>query len=501
MELLFNPLKHPILLTQPRRLTPFSAWHKHIPAALLLADLLEPSVFVELGTHYGDSYCAFCQAVQELQLGTHCYAVDTWQGDTQTGFYGPEVLADLRAHHDPLYGTFSTLVQSTFDEALNHFKDRTVDLLHIDGYHTYEAVKHDFECWFGKLSDRAVILLHDINVRERDFGVWRLWEEVSPRFPHFDFSHGHGLGILAVGSEQPAEFEALLAMSEEERIRTRNLMFQLGSRLELDTRIAVPEKKQIIDNLEAKMREKEEIEQDLSAQVAQQEQALQVLKQRLEEKERTIQSLQQTVKEQTEHLDALVARIEFLTARESELRAMFLDAHTQIAERDNEIQRLRRESNSPLREVETASTYIQYQQLIGRIQEAVKDTLPPAAKVIVVSKGDDGLLNLHGREGWHFPQNPDGVYAGYYPADSAAAIAHLEALRASGGEYLLFPRTAFWWFDHYAGFKLHLEQHYQEMADNNDVCRIFSLRKDIARRPPVTTVRVKTKKRMKTAKL
>lgn len=132
MEHLFNPLDHPILLAQPRRLTAFSAWHEHIPAAMLLVDLLRPETFVELGTHYGDSYCAFCQAVQELRLGTQCYAVDTWQGDPQTGFYGPEVLADLRLRHDPLYGNFSVLVQSTFDEALAHFGDGTIDLLHID---------------------------------------------------------------------------------------------------------------------------------------------------------------------------------------------------------------------------------------------------------------------------------------------------------------------------------------------------------------------------------
>ncbi|MGH9268100.1 MAG: class I SAM-dependent methyltransferase, partial [Acidimicrobiales bacterium] len=116
----FNPLDHPIVFTPPRRLTPFSVWHGHIPAAMLLVDLLRPEAFVELGTYYGDSFCAFCQAVGDLGLATRCYAVDTWEGDPQGGFYGPEVLADLREHHDALYGGFSRLIQSNFDEALSH---------------------------------------------------------------------------------------------------------------------------------------------------------------------------------------------------------------------------------------------------------------------------------------------------------------------------------------------------------------------------------------------
>src|SRR5687767_7598454 len=108
---LFNPLCHAMCLSRPNRLT-MSAWTQHVPFGMLLVDLLRPSTVVELGAHYGVSYCAFCQAVRELGLDTRCYAVDSWKGDAQAGFYGPEVLADLREHHDPLYGGFSRLIQS-----------------------------------------------------------------------------------------------------------------------------------------------------------------------------------------------------------------------------------------------------------------------------------------------------------------------------------------------------------------------------------------------------
>jgi glycosyltransferase involved in cell wall biosynthesis len=196
----FNVFSLSGVFRAPRRLTDVDCWHRHIPFAFAVVEILRPGLFVELGTHKGDSYCAFCQAVDESGLGTACYAVDSWEGDEQAGYYGSEVLEDLRAYHDPLYGRFSSLVKSLFDDALPYFEEGTVDLLHIDGCHTYEAVKRDFDAWLPKVSDRGIVLLHDTAVREREFGVWKLWEEIRRAgMPHFEFPFGNGLGVLAPG--------------------------------------------------------------------------------------------------------------------------------------------------------------------------------------------------------------------------------------------------------------------------------------------------------------
>jgi len=192
----------------PERLAA-SAWLEHLPFAFWIIDAARPRMIVQLGTHYGTSYCAFLQAVQHLELDTSCYAVDTWKGDPQTSFYGEDVYAEFRAYHDRRHAAFSTLIRSTFDEAAKHFADSSIDLLHIDGYHTYEASKHDFETWLPKLSRRGVILFHDINVREGEFGAWRLWKELCAQYPSFDFLHGFGLGILGVGEDLPRDIRWL----------------------------------------------------------------------------------------------------------------------------------------------------------------------------------------------------------------------------------------------------------------------------------------------------
>jgi glycosyltransferase involved in cell wall biosynthesis len=301
--MLFNPLDHPIVFSSPRRLTPLSAWHEHIPFAMCFTDLLKPSMLVELGTHYGDSYCAFCQAVQELNLSTRCYAIDTWEGDPQTGFYGPEVLASLREHHDPLYSGFSTLIKSTFDAALSHFSDGTIDLLHIDGYPTYDVVHHDFDSWFPKMSVRGVVLFHDTNVRERDSGVWKFWEEIKAQYLHFEFVHGHGLGVLAVGQKQSEDLRVFFGAQSAELQKIRNFFFQIGLHLTVKTEHHVQLEAERAHFLteSARLNESLRVQEQALAKKAQQQRQLQVEREQLIQRAgqlgAAIQAQQQTLAE------------------------------------------------------------------------------------------------------------------------------------------------------------------------------------------------------------
>lgn len=113
--------------------------------------------------------------------------------------------------------------------------------------------------------------------------------------------------------------------------------------------------------------------------------------------------------------------------------------------------------------------------LIRRLQEVVDGSVPADATVLVVSRGDDALLDLGGRRTGHFPQADDGTYAGYHPADSEEAIGHLELLRARGAEYLVVPGPSLWWLDHYEGFGRHLERAYAAVAGDHESGLVFAL--------------------------
>ena len=218
------PLWTPKLLDKP------STWWGHVPFAFWVTEASNPGTLVELGTHHGISYAAFCEAVARCGLATRCYAINSWKGDNHAGFYGNDVYERLRAFHDQNYASFSALIRSDFDAACRYFDDASIDLLHIDGFHTYDGVRHDFETWRTKLSARGVVLFHDTNVRQDDFGVWRLFKELSESFPSFEFLHAYGLGVVAVGPEAPEAVKRLCELSESPDIAAvRHAFSSLGS--------------------------------------------------------------------------------------------------------------------------------------------------------------------------------------------------------------------------------------------------------------------------------
>jgi len=221
---------------EPDRLVHPAGWVEHIPFAFWIVDALRPQRFVELGTQSGNSYAAFAQSVAALGLPTACYAVDTWRGDEQTGAYPEEVFTRWREYHDRRFSAFSTLIRATFDEAVTRFADGTIDLLHIDAYHTIDAARRTFATWLPKMSRRGVVLIHDINVKEKDSGSWQLWHEVERIYPSFSFLHGSGLGVLGVGRDLPERVDWLLNPRIDEAgelAQIRRFFSHLGQRIGL----------------------------------------------------------------------------------------------------------------------------------------------------------------------------------------------------------------------------------------------------------------------------
>jgi hypothetical protein len=188
-------------------------WLENSVLAFWLVKTLRPDVIVELGTDLGFSYMVFCQAVKHLGLRTKCYAVDLWLKDKFFNYNCEDGFTFVTKYSMEHYNDFSVIIRSSFDDASHKFGNNEIDLLHIDGTHTYDAVKNDFEKWIDKMSDKGVILFHDINViwEEYDFGVWSFWNEIREKYPSFSFYVGPGLGVLGVGKDLPEPIKYLLS--------------------------------------------------------------------------------------------------------------------------------------------------------------------------------------------------------------------------------------------------------------------------------------------------
>jgi glycosyltransferase involved in cell wall biosynthesis len=295
----------------PERLGRHSAWWGHVPFALWLVANGAPRLLVELGTHHGVSYAAFCEAVLRRRLAARCYAVDAWTGDPHSGAYEEEVYADLKGFHDRRYGSFSQLLRTSFDEACGAFADGTIDLLHIDGYHTYDSVRHDFDTWRPKLSDRAVVLFHDSNERREDFGVWRFLAQLRQEVPVFEFLHAHGLGVAAVGAHAPDAAKRLCGLAvEADIVAVRERFSLLGARWEV-----VQEKSEIYahaDRLQTRARSLEEAVGQKEAEAHAQAQAHAQREAELRALEATVAQMKAQVEASRSEMQRLVTELEEL---------------------------------------------------------------------------------------------------------------------------------------------------------------------------------------------
>lgn len=188
-----------------------TAWLGHIPFLFSLMEVLRPRRYVELGTHAGASFFAACQHMRSNGNYGEGVAIDLWTGDHQSGLYEETVFEGFKLRLNQHFSGIGRFIRGYFSEAAPCFEDGSIDLLHIDGLHTYEAVKEDYDTWRPKLTEAGVIIFHDTNEYQTDFGVWQFFEEIRNEAPvSFQFRHGHGLGVMAFGTPETNPAMALL---------------------------------------------------------------------------------------------------------------------------------------------------------------------------------------------------------------------------------------------------------------------------------------------------
>ncbi|QKK06799.1 MAG: hypothetical protein HND58_00560 [Planctomycetota bacterium] len=198
-------------------MNPVWPWGGHRRFAYDLVRWMRPGRIAELGVHWGTSFFTFAQAMKDGRMkDTELIGVDTFEGEEHAGKYGSEVLDTVRRIVKASFPKQSiTLHQMFFADALPLVADESVDLIHIDGLHTFEAVKEDFETWLPKLAPDGVMLFHDV-APDTGYGSTDYWNQLSTQHPSFAFDHSWGLGVLFPKGD--ARFQALEALGLTDKL-------------------------------------------------------------------------------------------------------------------------------------------------------------------------------------------------------------------------------------------------------------------------------------------
>jgi predicted O-methyltransferase YrrM len=132
------------------------------------------SSICEIGSYIGASACCFGAAMSARNANGVIICIDTWNNDAMTEGLRDTYL-EFRTNTDPYVKHitpvrgFSTQVLERVRELTNH-----IDLLFIDGDHSYEGCKNDWEAYKGFLRPGSIVVFHDWGWAD---GVRRVVEE------------------------------------------------------------------------------------------------------------------------------------------------------------------------------------------------------------------------------------------------------------------------------------------------------------------------------------
>ena len=166
-----------------------SAWVGHEKFAEWLVNRIQPEVTVDLGVDYGFSLFALALP----KIGT-VYGIDSFEADAHAGHHADnyDVVMDFKEKHN---FTNVEVIKGWFSEIAETW-DKPIDILHIDGLHTYEAVTQDWINWSKFVKPTGVIIMHDV-ISFPELGLF--FNQIAA--PKAFFAHSAGLGI-AVMDEQ-----------------------------------------------------------------------------------------------------------------------------------------------------------------------------------------------------------------------------------------------------------------------------------------------------------
>lgn len=176
-----------------------SAWKGHEDFAIDLIQKLQPKTIVDLGVDYG--FSTFAMALPGIGK---VYGIDWFQGDEYAGQRNTykDVLDELAKQNLPnveiIKGDFSVIADPW---------NKPIDILHIDGDHSFEAISQNFSDWAGLVKRNGVIMMHDTCSFKETVGKFFAQIPDWKYFKH-NFEHSHGLGVV---TESEATFQTIMS--------------------------------------------------------------------------------------------------------------------------------------------------------------------------------------------------------------------------------------------------------------------------------------------------
>jgi predicted O-methyltransferase YrrM len=143
---------------------------------------MKPSVCVEIGSARGRSTCYIAMALKENGRGT-VYAIDPHTETNWNDYLSRDTYDILKGNIAALGLGGQVQILRAFSDEVARSWDSRIDLLFIDGDHSYDGVKRDWELFSGYLSPFGVAIFHDtIWDLHPDPAVPRLANMGVPRF-------------------------------------------------------------------------------------------------------------------------------------------------------------------------------------------------------------------------------------------------------------------------------------------------------------------------------